>query len=103
MQRARILGTGSFAPERVVSNAQLSEWMDTSDEWIAERTGIRERRWVEPGSGVGSSDLGLEAAHRALTDAGVEGSAIDLIVFATLSPDHDFPGNGPILQQKLGL
>jgi len=103
MQRARILGTGSFAPERVITNAQLSQWIDTSDEWIVERTGIRERRWVEAGSGVGSSDLGTEAARRALADAQIDGSKIDLIIFATLSPDHDFPGNGPILQQKLGL
>jgi 3-oxoacyl-[acyl-carrier-protein] synthase-3 len=103
MQRARILGTGSFVPQRVVTNQDLSQWMDTSDEWIVERTGIRERRWVEVGSGVGSSDLGAEAAKRALAESGVEGSDIDLIVFATISPDHDFPGNGPILQQKLGL
>jgi 3-oxoacyl-[acyl-carrier-protein] synthase-3 len=103
MLRARILGTGSFVPERVVTNHELSQWMDTSDEWIVERTGIRERRWVEPGSGIGSSDLGAEAARRALADAGVDGKDIDLVVFATISPDHDFPGNGPILQRKLGL
>jgi 3-oxoacyl-[acyl-carrier-protein] synthase III len=103
MQRARILGTGSFVPERVVTNQDLERWIDTSDEWIVERTGIRERRWVEAGSGVGSSDLGAEAARRALADAGVDGAAIDLIIFATLSPDHDFPGNGPILQRKLGV
>src|SRR3954464_3684864 len=98
MLRARILGTGGFVPARVVTNHDLSQWMDTSDEWIVERTGIRERRWVEVGSGVGSSDLGAEAAKRALAESGVEGSDIDLIVFATISPDHDFPGNGPILQ-----
>jgi 3-oxoacyl-[acyl-carrier-protein] synthase-3 len=103
MQRARILGTGSCVPDRVVTNAELQQWIDTSDQWIVERTGIRERRWVEPGSGVGSSDLGAEAARRALEDAGVDGSAIDLVIFATLSPDHDFPGNGPILQRALGL
>src|SRR5262245_58016230 len=103
MQRARILGTGSFVPERVVKNEELSQWMDTSDDWIVERTGIRERRWVQPGSGIGSSDLGVEAAQRALSDAKVAGSDLDLIIFATISPDHDFPGNGPILQRKLGL
>ena len=81
----------------------LTQWIDTSDEWIVERTGIRERRWVQPGSGVGSSDLGAEAAKRALADSGVDGTDIDLVVFATISPDHDFPGNGPILQRKLGL
>ncbi len=103
MPYARIFGTGSFAPERVVTNADLQQWIDTSDEWIVERTGIRERRWVAEGSGVGSSDLGVEAARRALADAAVDGSDIDLVIFATLSPDHDFPGNGPILQRKLGL
>jgi 3-oxoacyl-[acyl-carrier-protein] synthase-3 len=103
MQRAGLLGTGSFVPDRVVTNHDLTQWMDTSDEWIVERTGIRERRWVQPGSGVGSSDLGAEAAKRALANSGVDSSDIDLVVFATISPDHDFPGNGPILQRKLGL
>ena len=103
MQRAGILGTGSFVPDRVITNQDLTQWMDTSDEWIRERTGIRERRWVQPGSGIGSSDLGAEAAKRALAESGVDGKDIDLVVFATISPDHDFPGNGPILQQKLGL
>jgi 3-oxoacyl-[acyl-carrier-protein] synthase-3 len=87
----------------VVTNKDLEQWIDTSHEWIVERTGICERRWVEVGSGVGSSDLGAEAARRALADARVDPAAIDLIIFATLSPDHDFPGNGPILQRKLGL
>jgi 3-oxoacyl-[acyl-carrier-protein] synthase-3 len=103
MQRAGILGTGSFVPDRIVTNQDLTQWMDTSDEWIVERTGIRERRWVAPGSGIGSSDLGVEAARRALAQSGVDAKDIDLVVFATISPDHDFPGNGPILQQKLGL
>jgi 3-oxoacyl-[acyl-carrier-protein] synthase III len=103
MKRARILGTGSCVPDRVVTNQDLTQFMDTSDEWIVERTGIRERRWVEKGSGVGSSDLGAEAARRALSDAGVAASDLDLVVFATISPDHDFPGNGPILQRKLGI
>lgn len=103
MRRARILGTGSSVPDRVVTNAELAEVIDTSDEWIVERTGIRERRWIVPGSGMGSSDLGAEAARRAMADAGVSPAEIGLIVSATLSPDHDFPGNGPILQQKLGV
>jgi 3-oxoacyl-[acyl-carrier-protein] synthase-3 len=103
MVRARILGTGHFVPERVVGNDELTQWIDTSDEWIRERTGIRERRWVNAGSGVGSSELGIEAGRRALADAGVAPSEIDLAIFATLSPDHDFPGNGPLLQRALGL
>jgi 3-oxoacyl-[acyl-carrier-protein] synthase III len=103
MRRSKILGTGSFLPDRVVTNAELAKWIDTSDEWIVERTGIEQRRWVTPESGMGSSDLGTAAARRALADAKVEASAIDLIVFATLSPDHDFPGNGVLLQHKLGI
>ncbi|HZS38982.1 MAG TPA: beta-ketoacyl-ACP synthase III [Polyangia bacterium] len=103
MQRSKILGTGSFLPDRVVTNEWLSSRIDTSAEWIVERTGIHERRWVEPGSGVGSSDLGVEAARRALADARLEPSEIDLVIFGTLSPDHDFPGNGVFLQRKMGL
>ena len=101
--RARILGTGSFVPERVVTNADLAQWIDTSDEWIRERTGIRERRWVAEGSGVGSAELGTEAARRALAESGVAPDAIELVIFATLSPNHDFPGNGVLLQRSMGL
>jgi len=103
MPFSRILGTGSAVPDRVVTNADLSQWIDTSAEWILERTGIRERRWVAEGSGMGSAALGAQAARRALADAGVAASEITLVVFATLSPDHDFPGNGVLLQRELGL
>ena len=75
--------------------------MDTSDEWIRQRSGISERRWVD--GGVGSSDLGLEAAQRALEGAGMEASDLDCIVMATLSPDVYFPGSGVFLQRKLGI
>jgi 3-oxoacyl-[acyl-carrier-protein] synthase-3 len=102
-RRARILGTGSAVPDRVVSNDELSRLIDTSDEWIVERTGIRERRWVPEGSGIGSAALGAQAARRALESAGVAPEQIGLIVFATLSPDHDFPGNGVLLQRELGI
>lgn len=98
---ARILGTGSFLPERVVSNTELEEKMDTSDEWIQQRTGIRERRYVKPG--VGTSDLGLKASRLALQSAGLEAKDIDFIIFATLSPDYNFPGCGCLLQDKLGI
>ena len=77
---ARILGTGSFTPERIVTNAELAPLVDSSDEWIVERTGIRERRWVEAGSGVGSAALGIEAARRAMADAGVAASDISLVI-----------------------
>ena len=98
---ARILGTGSFVPERIVSNTELEEKMDTSDEWIQQRTGIRERRYVE--LGVGTSDLGLRASRRALQSAGLTAKDIDFIIFATLSPDYNFPGCGCLLQDKLGI
>ena len=101
MFNARILGTGSYLPERVVTNADLEEVMDTSDEWIRQRTGIRERRFVEPG--VGPTDLGLQAAHHALHSAGLTPDQIDFIIFATLSPEYNFPGCGCLLQEKLGV
>jgi 3-oxoacyl-[acyl-carrier-protein] synthase-3 len=103
MRRAQILGLGSHVPPWTVTNADLTQWMETSDEWIVERTGIRERHWVEPGKGIGASDLGVEAARRALEDAGVGLDRVQMVVFATLSPDHDFPGTGVFLQRKLGL
>jgi 3-oxoacyl-[acyl-carrier-protein] synthase-3 len=103
MRRSRFLGLGSYVPERVVTNDDLKQWMDTSDEWIAERTGIRERHWIEWGKGIGSSDLGCEAAKRAVADAGLEPGDIQMVIFATLSPDHLFPGTGVFLQRKLGM
>jgi 3-oxoacyl-[acyl-carrier-protein] synthase-3 len=99
--RSQILGLGSYLPPRVVTNHEMAAWMETSDEWIVERTGIHERRWVE--DGVGSSDLGLEAARRALDDAKIAPGDVGMVIFATLSPDHNFPGTGVFLQRKLGL
>ncbi|MCE5244847.1 MAG: beta-ketoacyl-ACP synthase III [Syntrophobacteraceae bacterium] len=101
MVRSVITGTGRYVPPRVVSNAELAGLMDTSDEWIRTRTGIIERRFAD--EGVSSSDLGLEAARRAIEDAGLQPSDMDLIIFATLSPDHHFPGSGCYLQAKLGV
>jgi 3-oxoacyl-[acyl-carrier-protein] synthase III len=103
MRRARIWGTGSSVPDRVVTNADLCKLIDTSDEWIVERTGIRERRWIPEGSGLGSAELGTQAARKAIADAGIAPEQIGLVVFATLSPDHDFPGNGVLLQKALRL
>ena len=96
-----IRGSGMFVPEGVVTNDRMSLLMDTSDEWIRQRTGICERRYAR--KGTSSSDLGVEAARRALDDAGVEAKEIDFIVFATMTPDHYFPGNGGLLARKLGL
>ncbi len=99
--KALITGTGHFVPPKVVTNFDLEKKMDTSDEWIRQRSGIVERRHVEPG--VGSSDLAYEAALRAIEAAKIDKSEIDFIIAATLSPDHYFPGIGVIVQAKLGL
>ena len=101
MTRSRITGIGFHVPPRVVRNSDLEQMMDTSDAWIVERTGIRERHFVDPG--VGSSALGLEAARRAIADAGRQAADVDFIVFATTTPDYMFPGNGVLLQHQLGL
>ncbi len=99
--RARISGVGFHVPDRVVSNTDLEKQMDTSDAWIVERTGIRERRFVE--SGVGSTDLALEASRRAVADAGRKVEDIDFIIFATITREYMFPGCGTLLQDRLGL
>jgi 3-oxoacyl-[acyl-carrier-protein] synthase III len=103
MKKMKIRGTGRYLPERVVTNHDLTRWMETSDEWIQQRTGIVERRWVREEGGVGSADLALEAAKIALDRAGWTPGDLDLIIFATLSPDLFFPGSGCLLQDKLGL
>jgi 3-oxoacyl-[acyl-carrier-protein] synthase III len=101
MKASRILGLGSYVPPRVWKNQDLASLMDTSDEWIQQRTGIKQRHWVELDSPTGSSDLALEASKRALADAKVDKGELDMILLATLSPDHDFPGTACFLQDKL--
>lgn len=101
MRGARILGTGRALPPRVVTNAELMTWMDTTEEWIVQRTGIQERRFVDPGTG--SSDLGVEAARKAIAAAGLTPKEIDFLVFATLTPDYFFPGGGVLVQEKMGM
>ncbi|UCC72479.1 MAG: ketoacyl-ACP synthase III [Gemmatimonadota bacterium] len=101
MLRSEPISTGFYVPERVIGNEELSQWMDTSDEWIRQRSGIVERRWVD--GGVGSSDLAKEAAEQALNRAGLQASDLDCIILATLSPDVYFPGSGVFLQRKLGI
>ncbi len=103
MKRTVIRGTGRYLPPRVVTNDDMIQWMDTSDEWIRQRTGIEQRHWVPEEGGVGSSDLGLAASRIALEQAGWKPADIDLIIFATLSPDIFFPGPGCLMQHKLGL
>jgi 3-oxoacyl-[acyl-carrier-protein] synthase III len=101
MPRAVITGSGTeIAPNRI-TNEMLSKLMDTSDEWIRERSGVETRYFVGPG--VGTSDLALPAAKRALEAAGITPADVDMIVFATMTPDHYFPGCGGLLQTKLGM
>ncbi len=103
---SRISGTGSFLPPRRLTNADLvaelaAQGVESSDDWIVERTGIRARHFVDPG--VGSSDLGLHAAQRAIQAAGCQPSDIDLIIVATSTPDMVFPSTAALLQSKLGI
>ncbi|MCX7651410.1 MAG: ketoacyl-ACP synthase III [Bacteroidia bacterium] len=101
MPKAYISGVGMYVPPKVIRNDDLKSWYDTSDEWIYTRSGIKERRWVEePAS---TAELGLYAAQEAMRQAGCSPQDIDLIIFATLSPDLYFPGSGVLLQHKLGL
>ena len=101
MEQSRIKGTGMFVPPNVVTNHDLEKIMDTSDEWIRQRTGIKQRYWIA--EDCGASDLGVEAAKMALDDAGWTPEDLDFIIFATLSPDLFFPGSGCLLAAKLGL
>lgn len=102
MLRTEFISTGLHVPDRVVTNDELREWWDTSDDWITERTGIRERRWVRAGEEAGS-DLALAASRSALEHAGIQAADLDCIIYATLSPDYFFPGSGVFLQRKLGV
>lgn len=102
MPSTRITGLGHYVPEHVVTNNDLAKVMDTSDEWIQERTGIRERRYAERHKET-TSALGAKASRIALERAGLEPSEIDFIIFATLSPDYYFPGCGVLLQRELGI
>ena len=102
MYNSKIAGLGYYVPENVVTNDDLSKIMDTSDEWIQERTGIKERRHIVRGEDTTTS-MGVKAAKIAIERSGVAYDAIDFIVFATISPDFYFPGPGVSLQQELGL
>jgi 3-oxoacyl-[acyl-carrier-protein] synthase-3 len=101
MPKAKISGTGFFVPSKVMTNDDLSQFMDTSDEWIQERTGIKERRYVE--NGVSTSDIAIPAVEMAMERAGVSKEDIGLIIFATSTPDFYAPGSGCLLQEKMGF
>ena len=103
MYRAKITGMGHYLPENVVKNDDLSQYMETSNEWIQERTGIVERRWIKEGSGDTTATMGVKAAEMAIDQAGISKDDIDFIIFATLSPDYYFPGSGVLVQRDLGL
>jgi len=96
-----ITGTGIGIPKNVVTNDDLAKIMDTSDEWIRTRSGVEERRYADDGEG--SADLGMVAAHDAMEAAGVTPADIDCVIFATMTPNYFFPGNGPIVQAKMGF
>ncbi|WP_340155776.1 beta-ketoacyl-ACP synthase III [uncultured Winogradskyella sp.] len=103
MYNSKIIGLGKYVPDNVVTNDDLSKLMDTNDEWIQERTGIKERRWVEKGSGETTASMGVEAAKIAIERSGLDKDDIDFIVFATLSPDMYFPGPGVQVQHALDI
>ncbi len=103
MYSSKITGLGMYVPENVVTNDDLSKVMDTNDEWIQERTGIKERRHIKEGDGNSTAVMGVKAANIAIERAEIDKDDIELIVFATLSPDYYFPGCGVQVQDLLGL
>lgn len=103
MFNSKIIGLGKYLPENVVTNTDLEKIMDTSDAWIQERTGIKERRHILKGDGNSTSVMGVKAAKIAIERAGLEPKDINLILFATLSPDYYFPGSGVLVQEALDI
>ena len=103
MYNSKISGLGAYVPENVVTNDDLSKIMDTNDAWIQERTGIKERRHIKKGDGNSTAVMGVKAAKIALERAKIDAKNINLIVFATLSPDYYFPGCGVQVQELLDM
>lgn len=103
MYNSKITGLGKYVPENVVTNDDLSKRMDTNDAWIQERTGIKERRHIQKGDGNSTAKMGVKAATMAIERAGLNHTDIDMIVFATLSPDYYFPGCGVQVQHLMGM
>ena len=102
MRSSRIIGLGHHVPEKIVTNQDLSKLMDTTDEWIVERTGIHQRRFMDPEKDT-VANMSAKATHLALTRANLKVEDIEFIVFATITPDYYFPGSGVLLQRELGL
>jgi 3-oxoacyl-[acyl-carrier-protein] synthase-3 len=102
LRHSEIAGVGHYVPSRVVKNQELETLLNTSDTWIQERTGIQERRWFAEGEDT-TANMGARAARKALEMAGVTPDDVQLIIFATLSPDYFFPGSGVLLQRELGM
>ena len=102
MIKSKISGVGYYVPENIVKNSDIEEMMDTSDQWIRERTGIEERRWVNDDK-LSTSLMGTYASEAAIKDSGIDKNDIDFIIFSTLSPDYYFPGSGVLLQRNLKI
>ena len=102
MIRSKIAGVGKYLPSNIVTNDDLTMYMETSDQWIQERTGIQERRFADKHKET-TTTMAAEAAKMAIDRAGIDKEAIDFIIFATLSPDYYFPGCGVLLQRELGI
>lgn len=102
MPKTFIAGIGHYVPENIVTNKDLMKYMDTSDDWIQERTGIKERRYAHR-TGESTATMGIEAAKKALANAGIAATDVDFIIFATLSPDYYFPGCGVLVQRALKM
>jgi len=103
MYNSKIIGLGKFLPENIVTNKDLEKTMETSNEWIIERTGIEERRHIKKGDKEGTASMGVKAAKIAIERAKIKAQEIDLILFATLSPDYYFPGSGVLVQEALDI
>ncbi|MBW7935954.1 MAG: ketoacyl-ACP synthase III [Flavobacteriales bacterium] len=102
MYQTRIAGVGHYVPENIVTNHDLEQYMDTSDAWITERTGIKERRFFTENKDT-TARMGIKAAEQAIERSGLHKNEIDFIIFATLSPDYYFPGSGVIVQNEMGF
>ena len=102
MKHSKVMGVGHYVPENIITNDDLTEFIDTSDEWIRERTGIEERRWFNPDKDT-VANMATRASRMALDRAGMDAKEIEFIVFATITPDYFFPGSGVLTQRELGL